>query len=139
ADYARQQANAISEVGVVNVDLLTVPGFSEGQDARFNQLPRLRERGATNETLSRVRRRITSARTIMHNFELLSETIIAGSYKYVLLGSFSEYLAPFWSGRFRRFAKSGVIFGAVVHDPVRDFELGPTWWHRWSIACAYSF
>ena len=138
ADYARQQANAISELGV-NVDLLTVPGFSEGQDARFNQLPRLKEPGVTNEALSRVRRRITAARTILHNFKVLSETIRAGDYKHVLLGSFSEYLAPLWSGRFRRCAKSGVIFGAVVHDPVRDFELGPTWWHRWSIARAYSF
>src|SRR5947208_8078444 len=138
ADYARQQANAISELGVT-VDLLTVPGFNEGQHPRFNRLPRLKERHATNEALSRVRRRITAARTILHNFKVLSKTISAGGYNHVLLGSFSEYLAPLWSGQFRRFVRSGVIFGAIVHDPVRDFELGPTWWHRLSIACAYSF
>lgn len=138
ADYAREQANAISEFGV-SVDLLTVPGFNEGQHARFSRLPRLKELGATNEALGRVRRRIAAVRTILHNFKVLSETISVGGYKHVLLGSFSEYLAPLWSDRFRRWAKSGVIFGAIVHDPVRDFELGPTWWHRWSIACAYSF
>lgn len=32
-----------------------------------------------------------------------------------------------------------MIFGAIVHDPVRDFVVGPLWWHRWSIACGYSF
>ena len=74
ADYARQQANAISELGVT-VDLLTVPGFNEGQHARFNRLPRLKEPGVTNEALSRVRRRITAARTILHNFKVLSKTI----------------------------------------------------------------
>ncbi len=29
--------------------------------------------------------------------------------------------------------------GAVVHDPVRDFIVGPLWWHRRSVADAYSF
>jgi glycosyltransferase involved in cell wall biosynthesis len=27
----------------------------------------------------------------------------------------------------------------MVHDPVRDFIVGPRWWHRHSIAAAYSF
>jgi glycosyltransferase involved in cell wall biosynthesis len=32
-----------------------------------------------------------------------------------------------------------VKFGAIVHDPVRDYVVGPVWWHRRSIAEAYSF
>src|SRR5262249_43039811 len=50
-----------------------------------------------------------------------------------------EYLAPIWSRRLRQLARQGVVFGAVVHDPVRDVVVGPAWWHRWSVACGYSF
>jgi glycosyltransferase involved in cell wall biosynthesis len=57
----------------------------------------------------------------------------------VLFGSYFEYLAPIWAGQFRAWARSGVVFGATVHDPVRDHILGPNWWHRRSIAAAYSF
>jgi glycosyltransferase involved in cell wall biosynthesis len=39
----------------------------------------------------------------------------------------------------RRLAQSGVVFGAVVHDPVRDYVVGPRWWHRRSVAAGYSF
>ena len=31
------------------------------------------------------------------------------------------------------------MFGAIVHDPVRDYVVGPLWWHRWSIVEGYSF
>jgi Glycosyl transferases group 1. len=57
----------------------------------------------------------------------------------VLFTTYSEYLAPLWAWRLRRWARSGVCFAAVVHDPVRDFVVGPPWWHRFSIAQGYSF
>jgi glycosyltransferase involved in cell wall biosynthesis len=38
-----------------------------------------------------------------------------------------------------RLARKGVVVGTVVHDPVRDFVVGPRWWHRRSVASAYSF
>ncbi|NET40263.1 MAG: glycosyltransferase [Cyanothece sp. SIO1E1] len=31
------------------------------------------------------------------------------------------------------------MFGSVLHDPIRDTELGPTWWHRYSVRKAYDF
>ena len=30
-------------------------------------------------------------------------------------------------------------FAAIIHDPVRDFIVGPKWWHYRSITSAYSF
>ncbi|MEA5516913.1 glycosyltransferase, partial [Nodularia sp. UHCC 0506] len=60
-------------------------------------------------------------------------------FEYVLFGSYAEYLAPLWVDPLRKLAKEGVTFGSVVHDPVRNYVVGPLWWHRWSIACGYSF
>jgi glycosyltransferase involved in cell wall biosynthesis len=33
----------------------------------------------------------------------------------------------------------GVRFATVLHDPVRDYIVGPGWWHRWSVREAASF
>lgn len=31
------------------------------------------------------------------------------------------------------------MIGTIAHDPVRDFVVGPVWWHRWSVRLGYSF
>jgi glycosyltransferase involved in cell wall biosynthesis len=36
-------------------------------------------------------------------------------------------------------ARKGVPIGTIAHDPVRDFVIGPGWWHSWSVRTAYSF
>jgi glycosyltransferase involved in cell wall biosynthesis len=36
-------------------------------------------------------------------------------------------------------AKKGIVVGTIAHDPVRDFVVGPQWWHRWSVRLGYSF
>ena len=56
----------------------------------------------------------------------------------VLLSSYSEYLAPFWVWPHWILAKLlGVVYVANLHDPVRDFVLGPRWWHELSVRMAY--
>jgi len=70
---------------------------------------------------------------------LLDKTIRQVRPDWVLLSSWSEYFAPLWAWRFRRWRKRGVRFAAVIHDPIRDFVRGPLWWHRWSVREAYSF
>jgi glycosyltransferase involved in cell wall biosynthesis len=58
---------------------------------------------------------------------------------FVLCESFSEYLAPLWFVLpWLAFRFMGIPFVTNLHDPVRDFRIGPVWWHRLSIACAYS-
>lgn len=57
----------------------------------------------------------------------------------VLFACYKEYFAPFWAGPLRRLAKKGVAIGTIAHDPVRDFVVGPLWWHRWSVRLGYSF
>ncbi len=58
---------------------------------------------------------------------------------WLLLSSWSEYLAPFWSYRFHKVRRNGTRIAALVHDPVRDYVRGPNWFHQASIRAAYSF
>lgn len=57
----------------------------------------------------------------------------------VLFDCYKEYFALFWIWPLRRLAKKGVLIGTIAHDPVRDFVVGPLWWHRWSVRLGYSF
>jgi glycosyltransferase involved in cell wall biosynthesis len=57
----------------------------------------------------------------------------------VLFACYKEYFAPFWVWPLRRLAKKGIVIGTIAHDPVRDFVVGPIWWHRWSVRLGYSF
>ena len=57
----------------------------------------------------------------------------------VLFACYKEYFAPFWVWPLRRLAKKGFVIGTIAHDPVRDFAVGPLWWHRWSVRLGYSF
>jgi glycosyltransferase involved in cell wall biosynthesis len=57
----------------------------------------------------------------------------------VMLPAWSEYFAPLWAWRLRRWRRQGVRFGALIHDPVRDFQRGGSWFHRLSLRNAYSF
>jgi glycosyltransferase involved in cell wall biosynthesis len=57
----------------------------------------------------------------------------------ILLANWHEYFSPLWAFNLRMLRRKGIRFGAVIHDPVRDYVLGPAWWHRWSVREAYSF
>lgn len=57
---------------------------------------------------------------------------------FVLLDSYAEYLAPLWVWPHWILAKfCGVFYVVNIHDPVRDFVVGPKWWHNWSVSLAY--
>ena len=94
---------------------------------------------ASNSGQSKLARRISWVKNVVGNYRMLAGEIRRQNYKTVLMGCYSEYLAPLWAGQFCSLAGAGVKFGAVVHDPVRDYVVGPHWWHRRSIAAAYSF
>ena len=135
ADYARAQAHALGSLGM-EVELLTTPGFPVREGDAFHVRPDLERK-----TPPRFRplARLASASRILRDYRQLADRLEAGRYHHVLLGAYAEYLAPCWAPRLRRQAQKGVVFGAVVHDPVRDYVVGPPGWHRRSIASAYSF
>lgn len=135
ADYAREQANALAQLGV-EVDVLSSGDFSVEPGDLYRLRPELTAR---TPRPSRLSNRLANVRRIVRHYAQLAGTVETENYRHVLFGCYAEYLAPWWSGRLRRLARSGVIFGAIVHDPVRDYVVGPRWWHRRSIASAYSF
>jgi glycosyltransferase involved in cell wall biosynthesis len=135
ADYAREQANALAQLGV-ELNILSSDRFPLQPDDRF----KLRSTLITEvQGQSKLSNRLASARSRLRHYHQLSNIVATEKYRHVLLGAFAEYLAPLWSWRLARLARHGVVFGAVVHDPVRDYIVGPLWWHRRSITTAYSF
>lgn len=138
AEYAREQADAIARCGV-HVRFLAPAGIKVVPNVRYQLLARLPRKDLDGWGGSRLWARWATAKQILANFRALSDYIVASNCRHVLFGSYVEYLAPFWVRRLRRLARNGAVFGAVVHDPVRDAVVGPVWWHRWSIAEGYSF
>lgn len=138
ADYAHEQANALVDLGV-DVTFLCSPKYSIGRGEKYQIVPCLYESALSKPLPNKALKAIHFIRVILANVSKLASFIEENNFRYVLFSSYAEYLAPLWSGRLRQLTKKGVVFGAVVHDPVRDFVLGPRWWHRWSIACGYSF
>lgn len=135
ADYANEQAKAITKLGIT-VTLLCPGDYCHSaddyvQDRRLSITPTVRG--------SRMAGRFRFVRRILNDCHILDRTLSATGVKRVLFATYAEYLAPFWAWRFRHYQRRGVVFGAIAHDPVRDYQVGPRWWHRWSIAEAYSF
>lgn len=138
ADYAYEQANALASAGV-SVELLTTTGFKYAGSEKYTITPILSRSDNNLGRSSRWRSRITTAKLILQNTAILAKHVELNSYKHILFGSYSEYLATLWARQFIRLAKMGKVFGAVIHDPVRDYAVGPLWWHRRSVAAGYSF
>ncbi len=83
--------------------------------------------------------RLCTAATILLQQQMLNRAIRRTGCRHVLFNTYSEYLAPLWAWRLRSWRRRGVRFAAIVHDPVRNYVVGPRWWHRLSIAQGYSF
>lgn len=136
AEYSRHQAAALAVVP--NVEVLWLAPDSMTAPEKVRALPPLhmpkRESGR-----SKPRRALDFAVDTLLLYEELSKGIKQTRPDAVLLSSWSEYFAPLWAPKLRRWQRQGIRFGAVIHDPVRDYVRGPLWWHRYSIRQAYSF
>ncbi|WP_414530438.1 glycosyltransferase family 4 protein [Nodularia chucula] len=137
ADYAHEQAQALGRRGI-QVTLLTSPAYKKEKTDLYTIKQTLVPTGAFNFPLALVRKAVLAA-NMLQNYAQLVKTIKEEGFQYVLFGSYAEYLAPLWVAPLRKLVEWGVTFGSVVHDPVRGYVVGPLWWHRWSIACGYSF
>lgn len=136
AEYSRQQAEALSKLGSIEV-LWHGPeelGAPRGAIATEPLRVVKRSRGR-----SKWRRALHFAADTLAPHAALAREIKQHKPDAVLLSAWSEYFAPFWAPRFRRLRKRGVRFGAVVHEPLRVTVRGPLWWHWHSVREAYSF
>jgi glycosyltransferase involved in cell wall biosynthesis len=137
ADYAFAQASALVEAGA-EVHALCSSGFFPQREAPFKRLPLLDGRGGRRPG-SKLGRAVRMCRRAVECHQTLAETVQQGNYSQVMLSAYAEYFSPLWAGPLEHLAESGVVFGAVVHDPKRDTVMGPAVWHRWSVAKAYRF
>jgi len=138
ADYAHEQANALVELGI-DVTLICDSKYPLNRGEKYKPIPILRDYDSQKYFSCKYLRAANYTKICLSNFRKIVKFIDKNKFHYVLFGSYSEYLAPIWSAHFRQLSGRGVTFGAVLHDPFREYIFGPHWWHRWSIASGYSF
>jgi glycosyltransferase involved in cell wall biosynthesis len=64
--------------------------------------------------------------------------IIRHKPDFVLFDSYIEYLSPLWIWPHVILSRIfGIVYVANLHDPVRDFVVGPRWWHKLSVNLGY--
>ncbi|MES2308983.1 MAG: glycosyltransferase [Verrucomicrobiota bacterium] len=137
ADYAHLQANALVEQGV-SVTLLVGDHYPERSDRHYQLMRELKDPESLTFGKSIWRSVCYFCRFVICFF-ILQKIIRREKFNRVLFTSYVEYFSPFWAPALNRLKKEGVVFGAMVHEPVRDFIVGPLWWHRYCIHQGYSF
>jgi glycosyltransferase involved in cell wall biosynthesis len=136
AEYSRHQAAALAEIPSVEV-LWHAPESVKAPERVFPLQPLCMPRRKSGRR--KPRRAVDFAVDTLSPYEELAKQIKRTQPDAVLLSAWSEYFAPLWAPTLRRWQGQGIRFGAVIHDPVRDYVRGPLWWHRYSIRQAYSF
>ena len=87
-----------------------------------------------NQLINKVKKFIT----LIRNQYILSWYVFRKRPTLVLLSSYVEYFSPFWILPHLLLAKFfGVKYAANLHDPIRNFILGPQWWHDFSVTLSY--
>ena len=134
AEYTHCQARALHELGV-KVRVVAAKDYLQGRDVTYpvdRVLPPAPSGGRG------LLRRIRHALWLATGPWRLAASIWRKRPASVLLASYSEYLSPLWVWPHRLLRRGlGIRYGANLHDPVRDFQLGPRWWHRLSVRLAY--
>ncbi|MFT5470181.1 MAG: glycosyltransferase involved in cell wall biosynthesis [Verrucomicrobiales bacterium] len=135
AEHAYLQCQAIAEQGW-SVTLLAPPDFLAGKSLpdgveRRSLLREPRGRWATW-------RRLRFAWVILANHFILAAIAVKIRPTAILISAYAEYLSPlwFWVQWLGSWLGRCPIL-ANLHDPVRDYEVGPGWWHRLSVGLAY--
>lgn len=134
AEHTFYQARAFKSFGV-EVRCLVADGFLEGRSLGFETWKGLFGPPAGSPGLMR---KLKLVFQIVANFWILAWQVAVRPPTLVLLDSYVEYAAPFWIWPHWLLARCcGIQYAANLHDPVRDHQVGPGWWHRWSVWLAY--
>jgi len=135
AEYVFYQAEALENAGA-NVTCLVSPSFLKGRASKFKQIICLRD--PPLEKGSRFLKKLKMAWHLIANQMTLAWQVWKQRPDLVLLDSYVEYLSPFWVWPHWILAKfRGIRYAANLHDPVRNFVIGPVWWHQWSVRLSY--
>lgn len=136
SEYAMHQGQALARAGDVKLFWQAPSGVScpDGATA-LDVLPAQVFRSGR----SKMRRAIDFLGASLSVYHSLDKAIFNIRPDAVLLPGWSEYFSPLWAWRLRRWHRIGVRFGAVIHDPVRNFQAGGRFLHSLSLRHAYSF
>ncbi len=136
AEYAIRQSQALAGAGV-EVMFLCRSTFPTDCLAGLDVRTDLSRQPVWNQLrAARMLAKLTDARAVA---QTAARAAREGGFDRVLFACYHEYFAPLWSPVLRDLARDGVVIGTVAHDPIRDFVVGPLWWHRWSVRQGYSF
>jgi glycosyltransferase involved in cell wall biosynthesis len=133
-EHSKYQAEALSVLGF-NVHLLTCPGAPSHDDSAPYKVVRLLRRNS--QSRYRILRQLSAVFTIWWNIAAAARYCRKSRSPILFLESFFEYGAPLWSRILLKLQASGVKIGVNLHDPVRDYRIGPAWWHKLSVSMAY--
>ncbi|QDT55840.1 D-inositol-3-phosphate glycosyltransferase [Caulifigura coniformis] len=134
--YAAQQVAAIAACGVrVHV----IGSKSVVRRLPSSPLIEVQELPESEPGKSRVSRGLAFVRQAVSQVKELVASVRRVNAPAVLISAYSEYFSPMWAGSLRRLHRQGTRFGVIVHDPQRDFVVGPRLWHEFSVSQAYSF
>lgn len=115
--------------------MLASPAFLKGRDCPFAvdrclPHPILGDPG--------IRKKLLMVWSIVRSRYILAWKILRHRPDLILLDSYVEYMAPLWVDPHIVLARIfGFRYAANLHDPVRNYVIGPMWWHRLSVWLAY--
>lgn len=137
AEYSWHQAEALAALNYAQIIWHAPSSLSVPPGVCCLSTPLVRPRRVAGRT--KLHRATDFVVDTFASYKRLSWEIERHHVDAVMLSSWSEYLSPFWAPKLRFLRDSGIRFGAIIHDPVRDFIRGPDWWHQYSVRQAYSF
>ena len=136
AEHTYYQAAALEKLGA-KVICLTAPSFLGGRQTGFETIVRLKDEPPSKNGSRFIKRLKMAWRLVANNFTLAWQ-VGRRRPDLVLLDSYVEYLSPLWFWPHWILARvRGVRYAANLHDPVRNYKIGPDWWHELSVRLAY--
>ena len=150
AEHAHYQARALSEKAeglklksgnseAWEVVVLCSPDFIDGRKVEYKKAAVFSSQFSVfSRVAGRVGELVDRSLKIIGEQWRLAWEVLCRRPDVVLLSSYSEYLAPLWVWPHWVLAKMfRVVYVANLHDPVRDYVIGPKWWHDLSVRMAY--
>jgi glycosyltransferase involved in cell wall biosynthesis len=145
AEHANYQACAFAlyaeqeKASGWQIVLLTSQNFLAGREVKYEKAEIFAFQFPLFTSMAgRVGRLVERSLKILSNEWRLAWEVLRRKPDMVLLASYSECLAPFWIWPHWILARLfGVTYVANLHDPIRDYQIGPKCWHEISVKMAY--
>jgi glycosyltransferase involved in cell wall biosynthesis len=136
AEHNHYQAKTLHALGV-KVIVLASPGYLGGRELDYPVMRCLMQDSAESSS-SRLLRRISRSWHLVGNQWRFAWEIFHRRPSLAMAACYAEYLSPFWVWPHLLLAyRLNQLYGANLHDPVRDYQIGPHWWHHLSVWLAY--